>query len=218
VSLLRVTGLGKRLAGRRVLEQLELQLGAGETVIVIGANGSGKSTLLRILCGILSADHGRIELLGHVLSNAPRQFKSLLGYVPDGLEVLPDLRVSEWLQLVRALRSLPRAPSREDASWQERLGVTALSAERLRALSFGQRKRVALAAALAGSPPLLLIDEPSNGLDRAGSELLVELLSWRTGQGKSQLVTSNDSEFVRAAAGRCLRLEAGRLTATPSEE
>jgi len=218
VSLLRVTGLGKRLAGRRVLEQLELQLDAAETVIVVGANGSGKSTLLRVLSGILSADRGRIELSGQLLSNAPRQFKSLLGYAPDGLEVLPDLRVSEWLQLVRALRSLPRAPSREDANWQERLGITLLWSERLRALSFGQKKRVALAAALAGSPPLLLLDEPSNGLDRAGSELLAELLSWRRGQGKSQLLTSNDSEFVRAVAGRCLRLDAGRLAATPSEK
>jgi energy-coupling factor transporter ATP-binding protein EcfA2 len=113
--------------------------------------------------------------------------------------------------LVRALRSLPRAPTPEDASWQERLGVTALWPERLRALSFGQRKRVALAAALAGSPALLLIDEPSNGLDRAGCELVAELLSWRARQGKSQLVTSNDAEFVRAVAGRRWRLDAGRL-------
>jgi len=128
------------------------------------------------------------------------------------------LRVSEWLQLVRALRSLPRVPSGEDASWQERLGVTALWPERLRALSFGQRKRVALAAGLAGSPPLLLIDEPSNGLDRAGSELVAELLSWRRAQGKSQLVTSNDSELVRTVEGRCLRLEAGRLAATSSPD
>jgi ABC-2 type transport system ATP-binding protein len=218
MTLLAVTGLDKRLGGRRVLEQLELQLGRGETAVVSGANGSGKSTLLRVLSGILDADRGRIELLGHLLSRAPRQFKSQLGYVPDGLEVLPDLRVSEWLQLVRALRSLPRAASGEDTSWLERLGVTALWGERLRALSFGQRKRVALAAALAGSPALLLLDEPSNGLDRAGSELLVELLSWRARQGKSQLVSTNDGDFARAVAGRCWRLEAGRLAATPSEK
>jgi len=211
MTLLAVTGLDKRLGGRRVLEQLELQLGAGETAVVLGSNGSGKSTLLRVLSGILDADRGRIELSGQLLSKAPKQFKSQLGYAADGLEVLPDLRVSEWLQLVRALRSLPRAASAEDLSWLERLGVTALWGERLRALSFGQRKRVALAAALAGSPALLLLDEPSNGLDRAGSELVVELLSSRARQGKSQLVSTNDGEFARAVAGRCWRLDAGRL-------
>ena len=81
----------------------------------------------------------------------------------------------------------------------------------MRALSFGQRKRVALAAALAGNPALLLLDEPSNGLDGTGSELLAELLSWRARHGKSQLISTNDREFARAVAGHCWRLEAGRL-------
>jgi len=209
--MLAVRGLVKRLGGRTLLTGLDLALGAGETAFVLGPNGSGKSTLLRVLSGILDPDRGEIEIAGHDALATPTLAKAKLGYVPDGLDELPDLRVSELLTLTRSLGALPRTPSAADVRWQERLGVTSLAAELLRELSFGQRKRVALAAALAGAPPLLLLDEPTNGLDPAGIELLHELFAERRSAGQSQLVATNDLDFVKWSAGQRYELRSGRL-------
>jgi ABC-type multidrug transport system ATPase subunit len=209
--VLSVRGLYKRLGGKRVLEGVELELGGGETAVVLGPNGSGKSTLLRVLCGWLDADSGDVTVAGHALGRQPARAKSELGYLPDGLEALPDLRVSELVQLVRALKALPARVPDAEAIWQRRLGVGDVWPERLRSLSFGQRKRVALACALCGDPALLLLDEPSNGLDPAAVDLVIELLAERGRAGKSQLVASNDLEFAKRVGGAGYRLAAGRL-------
>jgi ABC-2 type transport system ATP-binding protein len=214
--MLRVRGLGKRLGGRSLFAGLELALGAGETAFVLGPNGSGKSTLLRVLSGIVAPDRGEIEIAGHDALATPALAKAKLGYVPDGLDALPDLRVSELLALTRSLGALPRTPSAAAARWEERLGVTSLAAELLRSLSFGQHKRVALAAALAKAPPLLLLDEPTNGLDPAGVELLHELFAERRSAGQSQLVTTNDLDFVERSPGQRYELLSGKLQ--PSAE
>jgi ABC-type multidrug transport system ATPase subunit len=210
-GVLAVRGLYKRLGGKRVLEGVELELGGGETAVVLGPNGSGKSTLLRVLCGYLDADRGDVIVAGHALGRQPARAKSELGYLPDGLEAPPDLRVSELVQLVRALKALPARVPDGEATWQRRLGLGEVWAERLRALSFGQRKRVALACALSGDPALLLLDEPSNGLDPAAVDLVIELLAERRRAGKSQLLASNDLTFAERVGGTGYRLTAGRL-------
>jgi ABC-2 type transport system ATP-binding protein len=209
--VLSVRGLEKRLGGRWVIRGLQLELGAGQTAVVLGPNGSGKSTLLRLLCGMLDADGGEVRVAGHLLLDQPMRAKAALGYVPDGLEALPDLRVSEFVRLVRALRSLPAALTDAELVWKQRLGVGEVWAERLRTLSFGQRKRVALFCASCGDPALLLLDEPSNGLDPAATELIIEFLDERRRAGKSQLVASNDLELVARVGGVRYRLVDGRL-------
>jgi ABC-type multidrug transport system ATPase subunit len=90
--------------------------------------------------------------------------------------------------------------------------------QRLRTLSFGQRKRVALACALCGDPALLLLDEPSNGLDAAALELVIELLEERRRRGKSQLLCSNDRQLAARVGGACYALASGRLELATSSE
>jgi ABC-type multidrug transport system ATPase subunit len=218
MAVLSVRGLDKCLAGRWVLSGLELDLDAGQTAVVLGPNGSGKSTLLRVLSGLLDAERGDIVIAGHSLAAQPIRAKAELGYLPDGLEALPDLRVSELVQLVRALRSLPERLSELEVGWRERLGVDDMWPQRLRTLSFGQRKRVALACALCGDPALLLLDEPSNGLDAAALELVIELLEERRRRGKSQLLCSNDRQFAARVGGACYALASGRLELATSSE
>lgn len=204
-------GVRKRLGARTVLSDIELTIGAGEAVCVVGANGSGKSTLLRVACGILEPDAGEIRIAGHSLAAHPSLAKAALGYAPDGLETLPELRVSELVRLVRSLRALPATPSAYDALWLDRLGVPELWGERLRALSFGQRKRVGIAVAAAGEPALLLLDEPTNGLDPSGAERVLELMNERRAHGRSALVATNDVPFAGRLGAKAYRLEAGRL-------
>jgi ABC-type multidrug transport system ATPase subunit len=210
---LEVRGLSKRLGHRRVLEGVDLRCGPSELVIVRGENGSGKTTLLRLLAGIIEPDEGSIHIAGRSLSTEPVLAKAQLGYVPDNLDVVPELAVSELLGLVAALKSQAlRAPAEIEPRWRARLGVDGIWGQRLRSLSFGQRKRVALLAALIGEPRLLILDEPTNGLDPAAVDLLVELLDERCRAARTTLLTSHDRELSERVTATRYRMVSAQLT------
>ena len=203
----------KLLGGRAVLDRLDLCCVGGEIAVVSGANGCGKSTLLRAISGVFEIDAGEISIGGHSLRHEPRLAKAELGYAPDGLDALPDLRAGEFVALIRGLKSLPGGslPSLE-LEWRERLGFAELSGRRLSSLSFGQRKRTLLCAAQSGAPELLLLDEPSSGLDPEGVDHLVELI--RSGQraGRCHVITTNDDEFAVRVDGKRHWFQSGVLT------
>ncbi len=151
-------------------------------VVLTGENGSGKTTLLRIISGMIEPSRGAVQICGHSLAKQANEAKRHLGYVPDGLEALPELLVSEFIALVEVLKARSTR-LQVDPVWRERLGVHQTLGQRLRSLSFGQKKRVALLAALIGTPELLILDEPSNGLDPAGVDLIRELIEERRRAG-----------------------------------
>ncbi len=209
--MLSVQKLAKWLGGRFVLDGLDLELARGETAHVLGSNGSGKSTLLRVLSGVFEAEAGEVFIAGVSLKSDPVRAKAQVGYVPDGLEALPDLSVSEFVQLARALKGLPGAPGETETDWKQRLGLDPVWRRRVNTLSFGQRKRVLSLVALLGNPGLLLLDEPSNGLDPGGIDLMVALCEERQRAGQCQLIATNDLAFVERVGGLCYRLLHGRL-------
>lgn len=213
--MLTVTNARKRLGGRGVLDGVDLSCAAGDIVVIRGPNGSGKSTLLRAISGVLDLDAGDVVIAGHHLRSEPEQAKQRLGYAPDGLESLPDLRAVELLALVRALRSLPAALEGDEAEWRARLGFEDVAPRRLLSLSFGQRKRVALVAALSGSPEVLLLDEPSSGLDAEATATLVELILKGQRRGRCHVIATNDGDFAARLGGRLHRFQAGRLLPDP---
>jgi ABC-type multidrug transport system ATPase subunit len=204
-----VSDLRKRLGGRQILDGAELRCGPGEIAVLRGPNGTGKSTLLRLICGILVPDSGRISLGPHRLDGDGAAGRRHIGYVPDASEPLPELLVEEFLTLVRSLKQAPPEPG--TAALLDRLGVSSLLRRRLTALSFGQRKRVCLAAALLGDPHLLLCDEPSDGLDPDGIAAVLGILRERSGRGLAAVLTTNDTAFAIAVGGTAYRLREGRL-------
>jgi len=210
-TVLAVTNARKRLGARAVLDGVELRCEAHDIAVIQGPNGSGKSTLLRAISGALDLDAGDVVIAGHSLRREPTLAKERLGYAPDGLETLPDLRASELLALVRGLRSLRAALTGDEAEWHERLGFSELAPRRVLALSFGQRKRALLVAAISGSPPLLLLDEPSSGLDASGVEALVELIRLGQQRGRCHVITTNDAELAARIGGRRHEFHEGRL-------
>lgn len=215
--MLSARGVTKIFRGRRVLDAVELRVDSGEVCAVLGENGTGKSTLLRVLCGMLEPDSGQISIHGHELTGGGVEARRHLGYVPDGSETLPDLALHEFHALVRSLKQLrlDAAAEREQLRWRERLGLSEAWHQRLTTLSFGQRKRACTLAALLGDPWLLILDEPSNGLDPAGSALLVELIEQRRQRGLATLLASNDRAFVEQLSARRERLHEGRLAPVP---
>jgi ABC-2 type transport system ATP-binding protein len=211
-QVLEIDQVRKRLGGKRVLDGVSATCGAGEVLVVLGENGAGKSTLLRIVAGIVEPDAGEVTLCGVALAHGNAEARRQLGYAPDAAQPLPDLRVEELVALVRALKALPRAISGEvERRWWDRLGLELLLGQRLGTLSFGQRKRALTAVAIAGDPWLLVLDEPSNGLDPAGSELMLELIAERRARGLATLLASNDAPFVVRLGGAAHHLRAGKL-------
>lgn len=210
---LRATGLRKRLGARQILDQLDLTCHSGELLVLLGENGAGKSTLLRVLAGILEPEAGQVLLCGEHGYRARRH----LGYVPDGAEPLPALTPRELSGLYSALRGQRDTDAEADAL-AERLGVTPVYDRPLASLSFGQRRRACLLAALRGRPPLALLDEPSNGLDPDGCALLATLLKERRAQGLATLLSTNDAALLPLLPHdvRALRLRAGRCTPEPA--
>jgi ABC-2 type transport system ATP-binding protein len=211
--MLKARDVTKIFRGRRVLDGIELDCDSGQVCAVLGENGSGKSTLLRVLCGMLEPDRGQISIRGHELTGGGVAARRHLGYVPDGTDTLPDLSLHEFSALVRSLKQLAPDPAaeRELVRWRERLGLTEAWHQRLTTLSFGQRKRACILAALLGDPWLLILDEPSNGLDPGGVALIVDLIEDRRERGLATVLASNDLPFVEQLCAQRRRLAEGRL-------
>jgi ABC-2 type transport system ATP-binding protein len=217
--MLLVEGVGKTLGGRTIFDHVDLRCSPAEVVVLTGENGSGKTTLLRVISGLIEPSRGTVHICGHSLCRDSVRAKSHLGYVPDGLEAVPELLVSELIALVVALkRKSAHRGLEEDALWKDRLGVDRLWGQRLRSLSFGQKKRVAVLAALIGTPDLLVLDEPSNGLDPAGVDCIRQLVEERRANGLMTVLSTNDAELERSISSSRYHLAAGSLVPQAPDE
>ena len=156
-----------------------------------------------------AGDAGVGAAVGGVALEGGAQARAGLAYVPDTADAFPELSVRELIDLVAALRGVSAPPE----ALRERLGLTAVWHQRLATLSFGQVKRTYLLAALTGSPPLLILDEPSNGLDPEGAAMLAALLHERAAAGAGAVVATNDAGFAASLGGTRHRLAHARLTA-----
>lgn len=204
--MLSARGVAKSLGGAPVLAGVDLELGDSAVVRIAGANGTGKSTLLRCVAGLWPPDAGDIELFGASVVWQPSA-RRRLGYAPDVFAPFPALSVLEMLRLVAALKQA-RPPSDEQCA---RLGADEFLQQPVAALSAGQQRRAALLAALIGDPWLLVLDEPTNGLDAAGVEQLVALLAERRRRDQATLLVTHDPSFADAVGAASRELRDGRL-------
>lgn len=191
---IRVEGLEKSFGDWPVLWDLDLTLGWGQFLILFGANGAGKSTLLRILSTQVKADGGRGLIAGHDLGRNPQAVRSRVGVVAHRTFLYDDLTALENLVYYGRLFGL-KNPEKLAARALSMLGMSRRSSDRLRSLSHGMQKRVAIARAILHQPPILLLDEPESGLDRGSVEVLKELLQERAASGLAVLMTTHDTDL-----------------------
>ena len=202
--------------GRAALEGVGLELRPGEVLAVVGRNGSGKSTLLRCLIGLLRPESGAIWLEGERVEGRPAGERARrMAYVPQWPSALLFAE-SVRAELAVTLRNhgLQDAPPVEPEALLEALGLARLADRYPRDLSAGERQRAAIAAVTVTAPGVVLLDEPTLGIDPAAQRQIGRLLeAWRRA-GVSVVLATHDHRFVAAHADSALRLEAGRVAAS----
>lgn len=159
-----VHGLTKRYGGRTVVDHVDLQLERGRICGFLGPNGSGKTTTIRMLCGLLKADEGRGTCLGLDIAKGGAEIKRQVGYMTQKFGLYEDLSIRENLDFVARLFELPERRAAVDRALAD-LGLVERQQQLAGALSGGWKQRLALAACLLHAPQLLLLDEPTAGVD-----------------------------------------------------
>ncbi|MBL8714766.1 MAG: ATP-binding cassette domain-containing protein [Myxococcales bacterium] len=205
--MLNIADVHRRFGADVVLAGVCLDVGAGEVAVVRGANGAGKSTLFEIVAGVLDADAGSVRVDGRPNTD-PRARRSI-GYAPAAATLPESLFVHEWVDLACALRGVDGAED-VDAT-MTRFGLEATVDARLSSLSLGQRRRLLLALASLGHPSLLLLDEPTVGLDAAGVADVIAWLDRHRRAGGAILLASHDDDFASALGAIRCTLAAGRI-------
>ncbi len=211
---LSTSGLDLDVAGRPVLRGVDVAVPRGRVTAVLGPNGAGKTTLLRALAGLDRPRRGTIRLAGVDVTALPaeRRYPRVALVVQDPGRHLLAERVDEEVAFGLASLALGEGERRRlvDAALAT-FDLAPLAARHPRDLSAGQRERLALAAALAADPAVLLLDEPTRGMDLPRRAALAALLVERAGHGRSAVVVTHDRAFARAAAHDLLELRDGRL-------
>ena len=209
--LLRIAALTKRYGQVTALDGLTAEVPPGR-IGVVGANGAGKTTLFRILLGLARPTEGTVEVAGIAVATDPLGVRSMLGYMPEH-ECLPlDQTASDVVATFGELSGLPARAARQRAS--EVLDLVGLDEARFRPIggfSTGMRQRAKLAQALVGGPDVVLLDEPTAGLDPAGREEMLALVARLGAFGISVLMSTHLLDDVQQVCDHVLMLDAGRL-------
>ncbi len=213
-QVLEIKGLRKDFGTRRVLKGLDMRLFQGQCLALLGPNGAGKTTTIRIVLGLVIATSGRIKIFGKTLPEHLRKVKYRIGVVPQMDNLDPDLTVLENLLIYAGYFRIRKKNARNRA--MDLLSFFALhnrKDEIIQNLSGGQRRRLLLARALINKPDLLILDEPTIGLDPQARILIWERLEHLRKKGTTMLLTSHYMEEVARLATRVIIVDNGRAIA-----
>jgi sodium transport system ATP-binding protein len=203
-----------RCTGRCIVavDRLSFSVNPGEVYGLLGPNGAGKTTTIRMIIGLLRPDNGYAEVAGFRTDRAPNEVKQRVGLVSASDGVYPWLTVREMLLFFADLYGLtPRHARTNLRTLSDLLGITSLLDRRCSLLSTGQRQRVILARALIHAPPVMLLDEPTRGLDVLGSQVIVDYIGELRTQGKAVIVSTHRLDEAERLCDRFGLLHEGRL-------
>jgi heme exporter protein A len=214
-SGIRFEKIEKRYGGLLALRRVSLDIAAGECVALAGRNGSGKTTLLRIAARLVRPSSGEVRFI--VNGQSDRETNPRTGFVAHATMVYDELTAEENLILFARLQGIP-APNAVVEKLLSEVGLLERRASLVRTFSRGMRQRVAIARALLQQPNILLLDEPSTGLDPEGVAWLADTLQKLRDAGCTLLMSLHGESAISALATRAVRLDAGSIVADTRED
>ncbi len=214
--MIEVHHLSKAYGSFYAVSDVSFRVGAGEIVGFLGPNGAGKSTTLRILAGFLGATRGKVTIAGHDVESEPLEARAKVGYMPETSPLYPEMKVAEYLAYRAELKRVPRR-ARADAVDKALASahIDDVAGVIIGHLSKGYRQRVGLADALVASPPILILDEPTAGLD-PNQIRDVRALIRDLGRERTVLLSTHILSEVESTCSRALVIAKGKLVAEGS--
>ncbi len=216
--MIEVSHLTKQYGNHLAVDDVSFTVADGQICGLLGPNGAGKSTIMNILTGYLSATSGRVTVAGHPLPEEADAAKACVGYLPEQPPLYPEMTVQEYLTFAAELKGVKKAERKEQVCRAaRRTGLEAVLPRLIRSLSKGYKQRVGIAQALLGSPRLIILDEPTVGLDPA-QVIEIRKLIRELGRAHTVILSSHILSEVQAVCQQILILSKGHLAAAGSLE
>ena len=212
--MIEVSHLTKKYGGHLAVDDVSFTVEDGQIYGLLGPNGAGKSTIMNILTGYLSATSGQVTVAGHPLPEEADEAKACVGYLPEQPPLYPEMTVGEYLNFVAELKKVPRAQRKEQVlRAARRTGLEKVLPRLIRSVSKGYTQRVGIAQALLGSPKIIILDEPTVGLDPAQVIEMRKLIR-ELGKAHTVILSSHILSEVQAVCQQVLILSKGKLAAS----
>ncbi len=216
--MIEVSHLTKTYGRHLAVDDVSFAVEDGQICGLLGPNGAGKSTIMNILTGYLSATSGLVTVAGHPLPEEADAAKACVGYLPEQPPLYPEMTVEEYLLFAAELKGVKRADRKEQVrKAAHRTGLDNVMPRLIRSLSKGYRQRVGIAQALLGSPKLIILDEPTVGLDPAQVVEIRKLIR-ELGKAHTVILSSHILSEVQAVCQQVLILSKGKLAASGTLE
>lgn len=216
--MVEVSHLSKNYGSHPAIRDLTFSVADGQVYGLLGPNGAGKSTIMNILTGYLSATSGQVTVAGHPLPEEADAAKACVGYLPEQPPLYPEMTVQEYLTFAAELKGVKKAERKEQVCRAaRRTGLETVLPRLIRSLSKGYKQRVGIAQALLGSPRLIILDEPTVGLDPA-QVIEIRKLIRELGRAHTVILSSHILSEVQAVCQQILILSKGHLAAAGSLE
>ena len=216
--MIEVSHLTKQHGNHLAVDDVSFTVADGQICGLLGPNGAGKSTIMNILTGYLSATSGQVTVAGHPLPEEADAAKACVGYLPEQPPLYPEMTVQEYLTFAAELKGVKKAERKEQiCRAARRTGLETVLPRLIRSLSKGYKQRVGIAQALLGSPRLIILDEPTVGLDPA-QVIEIRKLIRELGRAHTVILSSHILSEVQAVCQQILILSKGHLAAAGSLE
>ena len=213
--MIRVENLTKKYGDKTALDDINFSIDAGEVVGLLGLNGAGKTTTMNILTGYISATGGSVSVGGFDITSEAGKAKKLIGYMPEQPAFYPEVRVDEHLGFICDLKGIYKDKKEREKHINDicaRVGISDVKRRMIRNLSKGYKQRVAFAQALVGHPKVIILDEPTAGLDPSQIVEIRKLVK-DSGKNSTVIVSSHILSEVQTVCSRVIVLNEGRVIA-----